>query len=87
MSVKHEIRNPKGGTMEVTLTPLTAIVQMCRECLGYELDPADCTSPLCACYPFRTGDAHSGKTMSEENRNKARARLAEIRNSTVSKTT
>ena len=83
MSVKHEIRARDGGTETVTLTPLTAIVALCRECLGFETDPKDCSSPLCPVFPFRTGDAHSGKTMSPENRRAAGERLRKLTRPTV----
>ena len=68
----HTIRQPEGknGTklVEVELTPLTAIVRLCRECLGFTGNPESCTSPNCPVFPFRTGQSHSGRTMSEEQR-------------------
>lgn len=79
MSVKHTIRSSKGGTVEVTLTPLSAIVKNCRECLGWPGNSECCTSPLCALYPFRTGDSHSGKKMSDENKKVASKRMKEFR--------
>jgi hypothetical protein len=79
MSVKHTIRT-KTGFEEVTLTPLTAIVRNCLECLGFDEDPELCTSPKCALFPFRKGDAHSGKTMTEQGKEAARLRLAAMRN-------
>ena len=83
MSVKHTIRDPKGNsrkdTIEVNLTPLTAIVKLCRECLGFEGEPRDCISKLCPVYPFRTGEAHSGKIISEENKKAFVERLAKAR--------
>lgn len=83
MSIKHTIRDPKGNsrkdTIEVTLSPLTAIVKLCRECLGFDGEPRDCISKRCPVYPFRTGEAHSGRTVSEENRIASAKRLAKLR--------
>jgi len=64
MSVKHTIFGKDGGTEEVTLTPLLAIVKHCIMCFGFEDDPEMCTCALCPLFPFRTGDGHSGKKLS-----------------------
>jgi hypothetical protein len=82
--ITTRIRDPKGtsikDTIEVKLTPLTAIEYHCRECLGNEAHPEKCTSPLCALYHFRTGEAHTGRTMTDEQRSAACARLSKARN-------
>ena len=62
--IEHEIRTKAGGVETVKLSPRLAIVRMCRECLGFETYPGECTSPKCPVYPFRTGEAHSGKKIS-----------------------
>lgn len=77
MSIRHTIRT-KTGFEEVSLTPLTAIVRNCLECLGFDEDPELCTSPKCALFPFRKGDAHSGKVITPENREAARLRLQAV---------
>ena len=57
MAVEHRIRkNGKGDTYIVKLTSLTAIRKNCLECMGWLPDEIrNCTSPLCALYPFRFG--------------------------------
>jgi hypothetical protein len=78
MSVKHTINTSEGGTETLDMTPLIAIKCFCKECMGYQPSLVEgCTSPRCPLYPFRLGEAHSGKVMSEERREKARARLVE----------
>jgi hypothetical protein len=57
MAVKHKIlKNGKGETKVVSLTARRAIIEHCKECLGWETNPRECTSPLCALFPFRTWD-------------------------------
>lgn len=81
MSIKHTIRS-KDGDFEAKLTPLTAIKYFCIECFGFERSQVEgCTSPKCPLYPFRLGDACSGKTMTEENKQKAKMRILAWRNS------
>ena len=61
MSIKHTIRT-ENGTEEVTLTPLTAVKYLCRECMGFQAhEVKNCTSPLCPVYPFRMGKGHTGR--------------------------
>ena len=55
MAVKHTIRT-KTGKRTMKLTARRAIIENCKECLGWEVSPRECTSPLCALYPFRTWD-------------------------------
>ena len=63
MSVEHEIRkNGKGETYIANLTSLSAIRKNCLECVGWSTDEVkNCTSPLCALYPFRFGKNPSYK--------------------------
>ena len=66
MAVQHKIRNAKGGVVEKTLTPRSAIRTFCIECMGFQIfEVPKCTAPLCPLYPFRMGDAHQ---MGEEQR-------------------
>lgn len=51
---KHMVRHKDGGTVDINhLTRSKAIALMCVECLGHEVHPAECTSPMCPLYPFR----------------------------------
>lgn len=62
MAVEHRIRKKgKDQTELVTLTARRAIVENCKECLGWETNPRECTSPLCALYPFRCWDKPVGR--------------------------
>jgi hypothetical protein len=75
--IKHTIRT-RNGDKEVNLVPLSAIKANCKECMGFEEGsngPDSCTSTKCALYPFRTGESHSGKKVSEENKAKSRERM------------
>lgn len=72
--IKHTIRT-SDGDKEVNLTARLAIKHYCEECLGFEDKPQSCTVNKCALYPFRTGDAHSGKIMSKENKEANRLRM------------
>jgi len=50
----HTIRSRDGKTVTVKNYYRTkAIKFMCMECVGWEDDPKDCTSPLCPLFPFR----------------------------------
>ena len=72
MSVKHTIQT-EDGAKDVSLTPMLAIKHYCRNCMGYVIAEVErCTSKSCPLYPFRTGDAHSGKVVSGENRERVR---------------
>ena len=62
MSIEHRIRTPDGEPRTVRLTPRSAIKAQCLECMGWQrAEVARCTSTLCPLYPFRRGNAHSGK--------------------------
>ena len=58
MSVRHEIRaDGNGKTKVVTLTARRAIIENCKECMGFNFaEVRRCTSKLCPLYPFRTWD-------------------------------
>ena len=65
----HTVRtNKEDGTGRVTIENYQralAIRLHCTECLGFEGDPTkDCTSKLCALYPFRkkTFKAYEGES-------------------------
>lgn len=51
--IKHTIRLKNLKYKEVQLTPQLAINYQCSECLGWEENPINCTSPYCSLYPFR----------------------------------
>jgi hypothetical protein len=40
----------------LSLTARRAIIEHCKECMGWETNPRECTSLNCALYPFRTFD-------------------------------
>jgi len=62
MAVEHRIRkNGKGETKLIKLTARRAIIENCKECLGFETNPRECTSYLCALYPFRCPDKSLGR--------------------------
>lgn len=62
MSIKHTIRDGKGGLMEKELTPRLAIKYQCWECMGHNwLEVKHCTSKTCSLFPFRHGEAHTGR--------------------------
>lgn len=52
-SVTHTVRTADGRHTVLRLTRKLAMAAMCTECLGFEENPADCTSVLCPLYPFR----------------------------------
>ena len=57
MAIKHAIRKNGQGEMKVVkLTARRAIQENCKECLGWEVNPKDCSSPHCALFPFRGWD-------------------------------
>lgn len=61
MAVRHRIRDGKGGTKVMMLTRGKAIIEQCKECLGWNSHEVRyCTSPLCSLYPFRTHDTPKG---------------------------
>lgn len=57
MAIEHTFRTVGGELKTSTLTPIRAIREHCVECIQSRHE--DCTSPLCALYPFRRGDAHA----------------------------
>ena len=52
-AVRHTVRTRDGGQKTIKCGRTLAIKLMCMECLGWEGDPQECTSPLCPVYPFR----------------------------------
>ena len=58
MAIQHKIRSDgNGGTRVITLTARRAIVEHCKECVGFNYaEVRRCTSKLCPLYPFRTRD-------------------------------
>lgn len=81
MAIQHTIRKAEGGIETIKLTPRTAIVKNCRECMGFATQEVEkCTSPLCPLFPFRLGDSHSGKTLSPEHLAKVKIAFMEHRN-------
>lgn len=58
MAVKHRIRaDGNGKTKVVKLTARKAIIEHCKECMGWNTaEVRRCTAPLCPLYPFRTHD-------------------------------
>jgi hypothetical protein len=58
MAVKHKIRaDGNGKTRILKLTARRAIIQHCKECMGFnKVEVRRCTSIFCALYPFRTHD-------------------------------
>jgi len=53
LTVTHTIRTKSGRTKSLTYGRKDAIRLFCTECMGWEGDPKECTSPLCPLYPFR----------------------------------
>lgn len=55
MAVSHKIRKDgKGNFKTIKLTARRAIIEHCKECLGWETNPKECSSCNCALYPFRS---------------------------------
>ena len=52
MAVKHTVLTEDGGTKTVTINRSQAIAIHCTACMG-DQNPSDCSSPMCALYPFR----------------------------------
>ena len=59
-SKEHRIRTKDGGTKSLKYSRKKAISLFCVECLGWEVEPRDCTSVMCPLFPFR------GKTLSSQ---------------------
>ena len=58
MAIRHKIRKDGlGNTKIVKLTARRAIIENCKECMGFQIaEVRRCTSPLCPLFPFRTWD-------------------------------
>lgn len=52
-TVEHTVRAANGRYIRLTLSRKTAMSAMCTECLGFEQNPAECTSYCCPIFPFR----------------------------------
>jgi len=79
MRVEHTWRTIGGVKVSGTLTARKAIREHCYECMQSKKDPKECTSLYCALYPFRPGEKAQGRTMTEEEKEEARARLEKVR--------
>jgi len=55
--IETQIRTKNGKFKTVKLTKAKAIKCFCTECLGWEVNPKDCTSEHCPLYLYR------GKTL------------------------
>lgn len=55
MAISHRVQiDSSGKTKILRLTARAAILQHCKECMGFEVQEVKrCTSPLCALFPFR----------------------------------
>jgi len=69
MAITHKITSRSGKIQTVRLTPRSAILYFCRECLGFETSPNLCTSPNCPLYPFRTRRAFAELAKKSAKRN------------------
>lgn len=59
--ITHRIKDGKGSTKTVRLSPRTAILAFCYECMGWnQAEVERCTSPECPLYPFRNRKATKG---------------------------
>ena len=52
-TVLHTVRTADGRYTKLKLTRKLAMAAWCTECMGFEENPADCTSKNCPIYPFR----------------------------------
>ena len=62
MAIIHTIRKDGNNqTITLNLTPRTAILRFCSECMGFnQYEVEKCTSPLCPLFPFRNRRATKG---------------------------
>jgi len=51
---RHVVRTADGRYTELKMTRKLAMSAFCTECLGFEINPKDCTSKTCPMYPFRS---------------------------------
>jgi hypothetical protein len=58
MAIKHKIKaDGNGKTKVMTLTARRAIIEHCKECMGFNVhEVRRCTAKLCPLFPFRTRD-------------------------------
>ncbi len=58
MAIRHAIYLPSGVTKPMMLTARKAIIENCKECMGWNTaEVRRCTAPWCPLFPFRTHDA------------------------------
>ncbi len=56
MAIKHKIRNRSGKLKTVKLTARKAILEFCKECMGWDYkNVKTCTAKNCPLYPFLGG--------------------------------
>jgi len=60
-TVSHTVHCADGGYIELFMTRKLAMACMCMECIGWEGNPADCTSIYCPLYPFRAATRRTAK--------------------------
>ena len=75
MAITHKITSRSGKIQTVRLTPRSAILYFCRECLGFETSPNLCTSLNCPLYPFRTRKAFKEWPKKSAKRNENGSRI------------
>ena len=51
---EHTFRTKDGGTKTQVISRKQAISLFCMECMGWEVHPNDCTSPMCPLFPYRS---------------------------------
>lgn len=57
MAINHKIRSRNGKTKIIELTRKTAILNFCKECMGFNANEVrHCADLRCPLYPFRTHD-------------------------------
>lgn len=71
MAIEHTYTWKSPGSLKIVgvrtekLTPMKAIRRFCHECCGFCENCADeireCPTETCALYPFRLGQAHTGR--------------------------
>jgi len=61
MAIKHRIRQKGGKTKVAVLTARGAIMENCKECMGFvTTEVKRCTDTLCPLFPFRTREVPKG---------------------------
>ena len=83
MAIKHTIRLADGTFKKFdNYTKTKAIKEFCRHCVGGNISECkNCTTTWCANYPYRPGSKVKTRIISEENREKAKERFKNYRES------